>query len=393
MAKLRLAASIAVALLAWLPYRLVRRRRLLLVGGHEGRLYADNGRALYEYLSAHHGDFETRWVIDRDSPDWARVEAGPSSGSGPIARGSVRAYLDYLVADGVFFSHTASDLAPVLHKLVRGRAVKVFIEHGIVGLKRAKTVGLGEDRLGPAADLWVCASAFEKDIKVREWGLPAEQVRITGLARYDTLRRPPQLRREIIYMPTQREWLSALPPQEFVRSEFFRGLTALLTNRAMSEVLQANDYDLKIYLHFYFHRFLASVGTLGARMELLAADTDVQDQLINASVLITDYSSVAWDFFYLDKPTLFYQPDLVTFTERRGSYLDPSTEFFGPQSVNANELAAQLAQVLTREPLTAGDEFARSRYFAFFDTANCERVFREFEGELTQRRQKGLPRH
>ena len=152
------------------------------MGGHEGELFTDNGRALYKYLSEEQDRYKVFWVINRNSPERGRVPA-------PILRGSVKNYLVFLAAEGVFYSHTGSDIAPVLHNFVKNkRTVRMFIEHGIVGLKKAKlAIDSRSTHLGPEADLWVCSSAFEQAIKTEDWGLPRDRGPITGLARYDAL--------------------------------------------------------------------------------------------------------------------------------------------------------------------------------------------------------------
>jgi CDP-glycerol glycerophosphotransferase (TagB/SpsB family) len=372
--KFRQLANIAIALLL-LPFcRSLRRQKFVLVGGHEGELVADNSKALYEFLATQQRDFAVHWVLNSDSPDRDRV-------TGPIARGSVRNYLRFLTADGVFFSHTCSDVAPILHNFWRGAAVRFFIEHGIVGLKKAKLApDSRSSHLGPEADLWVASSAFEKDIKVREWGLPEERVRLTGLARYDKLVPPPGYRKEILFMPTWREWLADHSEAEFVQTQFYRDLNAVIVDPRLQADLADNDYRLVIYLHFYFHKFIKTFEIPGnASVSFLPPEADVQDYIINSGLLITDYSSVAWDFLYLGKPVLFFQPDLDTYLEVRGSYLDLRTELFGPQSFDAGQLAGQVADAINGgADLTDGGRSARERYFAFHDTSNCRRIFEEF---------------
>lgn len=39
-------------------------------------------------------------------------------------------------------------------------------------------------------------------------------------------------------------------------------------------------------------------------------------------MLITDYSSICWDFFYQKKPVYFYQFDINKFNKIRGSYVN-----------------------------------------------------------------------
>ena len=132
--KLRQLVTAALAVLLAPMIRRFRRRPILLVGGHEGELFADNGRAMYKYLCAQQPAYDVYWVINADSPHWGAVAS-------PVRRGSLRAYVYFLLAEGGFYTHTASDLAPVLHRLVRPRMVRVHLEHGVVGLKAVKLRG------------------------------------------------------------------------------------------------------------------------------------------------------------------------------------------------------------------------------------------------------------
>ena len=100
--------------------------------------------------------------------------------------------------------------------------------------------------------------------------------------------------------------------------------------------------------------------------------------MINSAILITDYSSVAWDFCYLDKPVLFFQPDLDTYLELRGAYLDLRTAFWS--AVLRRRRAGRAARGGNRErtELVARYRAPKARYFAFHDTLNCRRIFEEF---------------
>lgn len=372
--KVRQVANIATALLLAPFYRRFKRGRMVLVGGHEGELVADNSKTMYTFLTSQQNTYEVFWVLNRSSAHWASI-------SDPIARGSIRNYLYFMVAEGAFFSHTASDVAPILHNFWKGRIVMVFIEHGIVGLKKAVlAVDSRSPHLGPEADLWVSSSEFEKAIKVDEWGLAPDRVRITGLARYDKLIPQDDYRREILFMPTWREWLADDGVDSFVTSDFYRSVRDIVTSAPLAALLEANNYRLKIYLHFYFHKFIGLFEIPHTEfIEFLPVDADVQDYIINSAVMITDYSSVAWDFFYLDKPVLFFQPDLDSYLRMRGSYLDLRTELFGPQSLTTDELVDQLARVIDHPADLVGRYRAdKARYFAFNDTRNCIRIFDEF---------------
>ena len=44
------------------------------------------------------------------------------------------------------------------------------------------------------------------------------------------------------------------------------------------------------------------------------------DELVKSDVLITDYSSVGFDFTFLNKPVILYQPDLESYMKNRSFY-------------------------------------------------------------------------
>jgi CDP-glycerol glycerophosphotransferase (TagB/SpsB family) len=85
---------------------------------------------------------------------------------------------------------------------------------------------------------------------------------------------------------------------------------------------------------------------------------DISDLFLVADILVTDYSSVMFDFSVTGKPIYFFTPDLQHYRdELRGFYFDLLAEAPGPVISDASELVRRI-----REPET--DEFAR-RYSAW----------------------------
>lgn len=67
---------------------------------------------------------------------------------------------------------------------------------------------------------------------------------------------------------------------------------------------------------------------------------DINDLFLISDALITDYSSLFFDFAILCRPIYFYMPDLEEYREKtRGFYLDVETELPGPISRTPGELA------------------------------------------------------
>ncbi|MBA3527997.1 MAG: CDP-glycerol glycerophosphotransferase family protein, partial [Propionibacteriaceae bacterium] len=71
---------------------------------------------------------------------------------------------------------------------------------------------------------------------------------------------------------------------------------------------------------------------------ILHPDDDLNTYLPLCSVLITDYSSVAFDFMLLDRPILYFVPDLEHYRRHRGLYFGPEQMMPGPLLITPEEL-------------------------------------------------------
>ena len=72
---------------------------------------------------------------------------------------------------------------------------------------------------------------------------------------------------------------------------------------------------------------------------------DVTDLFLAADVLVTDYSSVMFDFSVTLKPMAFLVPDLAEYEANRGFYFDFRAEAPGPLFSNAIELVAAIGSL------------------------------------------------
>ncbi len=72
---------------------------------------------------------------------------------------------------------------------------------------------------------------------------------------------------------------------------------------------------------------------------------DVTDLLIAADALLTDYSSLMFDFAVTGRPILFLAPDLADYRGSRGFYLDFEAEAPGPILSTSDEVVALLSDM------------------------------------------------
>jgi CDP-glycerol glycerophosphotransferase (TagB/SpsB family) len=308
---------------------------------------------------------------------------------GPVLyQESLCTYVRALLARVHIISHGLHDI-PGCGSALSKETIKVRLGHGVTALKRTKgSVIRGVESKNRVFDLVPVSSAFEKAIK-RSWGIDEDRIVITGLPRYDELLRKSNLHHDtsvsgapaarILYMPTWRDWLPQ-SKSRFRKTEFYRQICSFLLHPVLNELLADRNVLLYVHFHIGMRQHLDSLRrevSTRSSVRLWPQGQDVQDAIAVSSLLITDYSSVAWDFLYLDKPVLFYQFDVETFEQHRGAYVDWDT-LFGPVAHDADHAIA-LTRRFVETNFDCGEyripmESWQKKAFQYRDARNCERV-------------------
>ncbi len=106
-------------------------------------------------------------------------------------------------------------------------------------------------------------------------------------------------------------------------------------------------------------------------------EPEVQDVLLAANVLVTDYSSVMFDYALLDRPVVVHADDWDAFRASRGAYLDVTAEAPGHVTRSYRELAWLFASGTWADEQSARLRAAfRERFCEYDDGRAAERVVR-----------------
>lgn len=359
-----------------------RRKPLILIGERQRLSMEDNGYVFFNYLRTRYPGQTTYFVYDKSRFD---IGGAPAE-DGFLAYGSVRYWLTCLLADCYVVTDCIRDIADhaVIKAISRFRHV-VFLQHGIIGHRKLNSYygKVSCESRGFYIKTFLVSSDFERDLVARELGFDQELF-VSGLPRYDLLRKSDEQGKQVLIAPTWRQWLRHEDQRVFEASEYWRHWVSLLTNPGFHEMLAANGARAVFYPHFAMHKYLQCFRS-GSDSLLIAdpSSTSLGALIRESSMLITDYSSVAFDFMYKRSPVIFYQFDADQFHWDAG----------GPPPISGDELVGEVAYgerellALAREYLRSGqpsaDRVALSdRYYKYRDGENCERIYRHILSEV-----------
>jgi CDP-glycerol glycerophosphotransferase len=198
-------------------------------------------------------------------------------------------------------------------------------------------------------------SAFRYDGPILETGQPRND--ILSSPERDAVRTATRARlgiepgrRVVLYAPTHREGIAELESAPF---DLGRAADAL----GESGVILVR-----------FHRLHFDTPTRPAephpRVHDVTSYPDIRDLYLAADLLITDYSSVMFDFAVTGKPMFFYMFDLASYRDDlRGFYFDLEAEAPGPVLTTEDDLIAALGDAVR---VAAASEAAYARFRARF---------------------------
>ena len=127
---------------------------------------------------------------------------------------------------------------------------------------------------------------------------------LCGLPRWDNLKRISHKTKNIFIFFTWRKSIEKYPTSHKIYQE---RILKFLNSPKLNALLQENNITLNIALH---HAMLLN----GANIDIpenvhLTPTTDISRIIGTTDLMITDYSSIMFDFMFLDIPTLFYRFD------------------------------------------------------------------------------------
>ena len=332
----------------------------------------DNGYHFFRYVRENRPEVDAYYVIDPASPEYENVRP-----FGNVVGYQSKEHFEIaLAADRIIGSHHPDYLYPTRHPsfLAKSRAGRVFLQHGVMGTKWM-VPNYGKHSAGFGTDLFCVSSDRERSYIVKDFGYDPGDVVVTGLPRFDALfdtdvaLNP----RQVLVIPTWRDWLQN--KEGFIESDYFQQWKDFLHDPALARLVGENQLELIFCLHPNMQHLRSHFAGVPARI-VGQGEVDVQFLMKQSAAMVTDYSSVGFDFSFLDKPVHYFQFDRERFLGKTGSHLDLDRELPGRIAFTRESLVATLEATVQRDMKMEPTYRDRaSRFIVARDRGHSARVF------------------
>lgn len=326
-------------------------RYIWLFGENVGQTANNNSFYFWKYIISCHDDLDAYFVMDKNN-NTKKVYACLSESEKKyiIWRNSAKHVRMYFWADMLFVTLSYRDVQPdkILFKNYQPEPTQplIYLQHGTLAIKCLEYKSSYANN---------CLFRFlYYNPKISE-----ELKKINGFKEYQLLngiyhprymelvrrwkRQPSHTGNKILWFITWREYFG----DNRETKRFINNLYKVISNPKLNEYLKKGN-TLTLCLHQMITEQLTSRlrETIDKNTQIKIVSSqkiDVMDEIVNNDVLITDYSSLGFDFTFLEKPVILYQPDRKYYLKKRKIYCSLD-ELVSASIDQAEDLIEQLTE-------------------------------------------------
>jgi len=349
----------------------------------------DNGEYFFRYIKSKKlNGIKAYFTIEKNSSDYKRLKS-----FGNVLDIDSDRYLNkFLMGDKIITSISNSWVTnPFNEEQIYIRDLLhfdvIFLQHGIIKDDLSKYL----NRFHTNYSKFVTSSKKEyRSILDTKYGYNSNNVILTGLPRYDNLesmKNNINIEKKIVIIPTWRMNIrgtrdsityKSIHSDTFIYTEFFKFYNNLINDKNLHIVMKKNNYTGTFCLHpslstqyidFNKNEFFSIIERC-----------DYQKFLLESSLLITDYSSIFFDFGYLRKPVIYAHFDYKEYRSNHypEGYFNYDKDGFGPVCHDINCTVNEIIFELENNCLLRLNYLRRTKkFFSFSDERNSERILKE----------------
>jgi len=275
--------------------------------------FNDNGYWLFKYIIDNNLHTNTYYISKRIKEQYKKNIIKPHS---------LKHYVFFIRTTKCISSHNnfAAPGIVVANKLKNAMPIKkkyIYLGHGIL---KCYLEHLMNNKI--KADAMILDSEKEKEYYNLTLNYNKDILFVTGRPRTDNLYEN-DIEKMILIMPTNRVWIGKvvknnINKKKFLETKFYTTYQSLLNNKKLIEFINKNNIKLVFLLHPNTIAFREQFYTQSKNIEIAINNVEnIQQYLKKTQLLITDYSSVAFDVAYMQKPVIYYQFDVNRFRKQQ----------------------------------------------------------------------------
>jgi CDP-glycerol glycerophosphotransferase len=351
--------------------------KLLVFGSTNGQAFAGNSKVLFEYLSTH-STYHCVWITASEKVynDLKRKNYQVILNKNLIQTVKVLKAAKYIFITHGFGDIFYIDFSPETKLIHLGHGISFKKGgHDLKDTFMPFTEKMMNQKLVESMNLLIDSSEETKKHKMTRFGIISDKVAVTGYPRNDILANHTKklestikfklkienYQEVILYAPTFRDYDYTIPLNE----KFLKKLDSYLTKENKVLIYKPHPFTEDIDLSNY--KSIISVKR----------NIDINDLLVIADILITDYSSVFYDYLLTMRPIIFFADDLEQYMEVRDFYYDYRTFVPGPFVRTGYELIEKLKTIEEWNPIFEEKRrFVRDRFNKYSDGMATERIIR-----------------
>lgn len=355
----------------------------------------DNGQALFEYACKNKKyKIKYYFALDKKAQDKKEIRA-----IGKTVDPNSRMYKLLFLSSEIITSSQADSLTinpfgdrNIFYKDLMSKHDFVYLQHGVI--KEDLSRLLNRYSKNQKGFITVTTQETNSIIHNKNYYLK-DELWLTGFPRYDKLYN--NNKQYITIMPTWRRNLVGdldnrtglrEAKDNFVESKYYKHYSSLLNNKELIDYLENRNYQMRFMCH---PNMVNTMKYLTADKRIRILNNEKYNKVFSeTSLLITDYSSIDFDYAYLRKPLLYYHFDIDTFFENHSyskGYFDYEKNGFGNVAYTEIELV-DLIKKHVKNNCVIGKKYANriNKTFPYNDKNNCERVFNKIFDLLTNKK-------
>ncbi|MCW0952940.1 CDP-glycerol glycerophosphotransferase family protein [Weissella ceti] len=344
-------------------------KELWLIGENQGDIKGDNSFVFFDWMVNNKSDsVKVYLVVSRNETEL--LEKYPDN---TVIKNSLGHDALLKIAERLIVTHSVMDVSG--SKGYYNKPV-FYLQHGVIALKRVQYT---PDSYAGNLKKFMVSSTLEADLMIKENGFDENRIAVTGLSRMDNLTQAVNNGvRHITFFPTWRDWIKEPKENDLFNYELRR----FLENPELSRLLAENNCTMTVAFHDFFLQNLGydPRNTFEAEFDNITfeAGSSIGDLIKSSDLLITDYSSVVWDFLYQGKNIMLFQPDIYDYKKHRSSYIDMEKSFEGMVYYNSDSLVEAMSALVTEGRTEAYEEQLKTlqhKHFDNIDHQNSQRVY------------------